>query len=114
MNKQIALMLLNETYKEEIAHLELRMIRDTQAPRFEALKDSHPEIYSDFMKARTGPHEILLEARKNRIAILTAIVEGKYDDKDKSDGSNVASCPDCKAVLRIHGGNILEFVKHKA
>ena len=50
--KMTALDLLKDCHEDEIAHLELRMIRDAQAPRFEALKESHPEIYRDFMKAR--------------------------------------------------------------
>jgi len=75
MNKEIALNLLRDCFEDELSHLELRMIRDAQAPRFLALKDSHPEIYEDFMKARTGPHEILLKNRKKRVDILTKYIE---------------------------------------
>jgi len=75
--KRIALDLLKDCYEDEIAHLELRMIRDAQAPRFEALRDSHPEIYADFMKARSEHHEILLKNRRKREKILREIIEGK-------------------------------------
>lgn len=67
--------LLKDAFEDEIQHLELRNIRDTQAPRFEALKESHPEIYEDFMKARTGPHEILLKNRRKRVEVLTKLIE---------------------------------------
>jgi hypothetical protein len=77
--KDVVMEMLEQAYEDEIHHLKLRRIRDTQAPRFEALKDTHPEIYSDFMKARTGPHEVLLKNRRKRVQILTDIVEGKYD-----------------------------------
>lgn len=75
MGKQILLDLLKEAYQDEIAHLELRMIRDIQAPRFLALKDTNPEIYEDFMKARSGPHEVLLRNRRKRVQILTELIE---------------------------------------
>lgn len=75
MDKKIALDLLRDCFQDEIAHLELRMIRDTQAPRFEALKESHPEIYEDFMRARFGPHETLLKNRRKRVEILTKFIE---------------------------------------
>ena len=74
--RKIALDLLKDSYADEIAHLELRMIRDDQAPRFEALKETHPEIYADFMRARSGPHEVLLKNRRKRVKTLTDIVEG--------------------------------------
>lgn len=73
--KAILLNLLQECFQEEIAHLELRIIRDSQAPRFAALKKSHPEIHRDFMKARKGPHEILLRVRRKRISVLTELIE---------------------------------------
>ena len=73
--KDICLSLLKDCFEDEIQHLELRIIRDTQAPRFEALRESHPEIYADFMKARTGPHEILLKNRNRRIEILKTLIE---------------------------------------
>lgn len=60
-------------HREEIAHLELRIIRDDQAPRFEALKESHPEISQDFEKARGGCHETLLRNRVERERILREI-----------------------------------------
>jgi hypothetical protein len=75
--KRIALDLLKDCYEDEIAHLELRIIRDTQAPRFIALKETHPEIYNDFMKARTGPHEVLLRNRRKREETLRAIIEAQ-------------------------------------
>jgi len=62
-------------FAEEIEHLKLRVIRDTQAPRFKALEKSHPEIYSDFMKARTSCHEKLLKIRRKRQNILIKIIE---------------------------------------
>lgn len=75
--KAIALSMLEACYEEEIAHLRLRMIRDAQAPRFEKIKDEHPEIYADFMAARNGPHEILLKHRRQRVETLTKIIEGE-------------------------------------
>lgn len=76
--KKILLALLKDAFEDEIAHLELRMIRDAQAPRFEALKSLHPEIYRDFMKARSGPHEILLRNRWRRVRVLVDLIEGTY------------------------------------
>ena len=73
--KQVLRDLLSDTYQEELAHIDLRIIRDEQAPRFEALKDTHPKILEDFMKARKGPHEVLLKARRKRIEILTKMIE---------------------------------------
>lgn len=73
--KQTYLDLLKDCFKDEIAHLELRLIRDAQAPRFEALKKSHPEIYKDFIRARKGPHEILLKNRRKRVLVLTSLIE---------------------------------------
>ena len=67
--------LLRDCFEDEIAHLQLRLIRDAQAPRFEALKESHPEIYADFIAARNGPHETLLHNRRKRVEIITAIIE---------------------------------------
>lgn len=67
--------LLRDAFADEMAHLELRVIRDTQAPRFEALKDTHPEIYEDFMRARSGPHEVLLKNRNRRVQLLKRIIE---------------------------------------
>jgi len=75
MDKEIALDLLKDNFDEEIAHLRLRIIRDAQAPRFEALRATHPEIHADFVKARTGPHEVLLQARRKRIQVLTKLIE---------------------------------------
>lgn len=74
--KLIALGLLKDCFEDELAHLELRMIRDDQAPRFEKLKKSHPAIHRDFMRAREGPHEILLKNRRKRVELLTEIIEG--------------------------------------
>lgn len=76
-HKKIAYKLLADCFTEELAHLRLRMIRDAQQPRFEALKDSHPEIYEDFMKARTDCHDELKTIRAKRIETLTAIIEGR-------------------------------------
>ena len=73
--KRVLLDLLKDAFEDEIAHLELRSIRDAQAPRFEALKETHPEIYEDFMKARTGPHEVLLRNRRKRVEELTKLIE---------------------------------------
>ena len=67
--------LLKDCFEDEIAHLELRQIRDAQAPRFKALKKSHPEIYKDFMKARSTSHEVLLKNRRKRVAVLTSLIE---------------------------------------
>jgi len=75
--KKVALDLLKDCYEDEMAHLELRMIRDAQQPRFEALKESHPEIYRDFMAARVQWHEVLLRNRRKRVDMLTKIVEGQ-------------------------------------
>jgi DNA repair photolyase len=73
--KEVLLSLLKDAYEDEIEHLRLRMIRDTQAPRFKDLEESHPEIYADFMKARTGPHEILLKNRNRRVEVLKLLIE---------------------------------------
>lgn len=67
--------LLRDCFEDEIAHLQLRLIRDAQAPRFEALKELHPEIYADFMAARNGPHETLLRNRRKRVEVITALIE---------------------------------------
>jgi hypothetical protein len=75
--RKVALDLLRDCFEDEIAHLELRIIRDDQAPRFEALKETHSEIYEDFMKARTGPHEVLLNNRRKRVEVLRSIVESR-------------------------------------
>ena len=77
LRKEIYLKLLEDAFADEIEHLKLRIIRDTQAPRFLALKDEHPKIYEDFMKARTGPHEILLANRRHRIKVLTDLIENE-------------------------------------
>ncbi len=74
--RKIALDLLRDCFEDEIAHLELRIIRDDQAPRFEALKETQPAIFEDFMKARTGPHEVLLKNRRKRVEALRSIIEG--------------------------------------
>lgn len=73
--KDILLDLLMNCHEDEREQLKLRMIRDAQAPRFKALKESHPEIYADFMKARTGPHEVLLRNRRKRVEVLTRLIE---------------------------------------
>ena len=74
--KEILIDLLEDCFADEIAHLKLRVIRDEQAPRFEALKESQPEIYEDFMKARNGQHEVLLANRRKRVSILRNLIEG--------------------------------------
>jgi len=71
----VLLDLLQDCFADEIAHLRLRLIRNAQAPRFEALRDTHPEIYEDFMNARTGPHEVLLGNRRLRVKVLTDLIE---------------------------------------
>ena len=86
MVRAVALDLLKDCFADELAHLELRLIRDTQAPRFEGLRQTHPEIYADFIRARTGPHETLLKNRRKRVKVLTAIIEGsnkKIDNLEK-------------------------------
>ena len=75
--RQVAYDLLVDCFQEELAHLRLRMIRDRQQPRFEALRDSHPDIYADFVLARTDCHEVLKDIRERRIAVLRRIVEGE-------------------------------------
>ena len=42
--RHVALDLLRDAYEDEIAHLELRIIRDDQAPRFEALRETNSEF----------------------------------------------------------------------
>lgn len=81
LDKEILLDLLKDAFEDELAHLRLRIIRDAQAPRFEALSETHPEIYDDFMRARTGPHEILLKNRRKRVGILIRMIEG-WDSGD--------------------------------
>ena len=80
VTKASALVLLRDTYEEDCLHLELRIIRDAQAPRFEMIKAEHPENYADFIRARTGPHEVLLKNRRRRIVMLTAVIEGSRLD----------------------------------
>lgn len=75
--KKVIMGLLKDCYEDELVHLELRMIRDAQQPRFEALKESHPEIYRDFMIARNKWHEVLLRNRRKRVKVLTKIIEGE-------------------------------------
>ena len=75
MNKKILLELLADAFAEEVEHLKLRLIRENQEPRFEALKKTHPEIYADFMKARNSCHEKLLRIRRKRQRILTRLIE---------------------------------------
>ena len=77
INKEQILDLLKDSYADEVAHLELRIIRDAQQPRFEALRELHPEIYDDFMAARRGPHEVLLANRRKRVKALTMMIEAK-------------------------------------
>ena len=60
----------------EIAHLNLRIIRDNQSPRFESIKETHPEIWEDFNKARGVHHETLKKIRDKRINVLHSVVEG--------------------------------------
>jgi len=67
--------LVKDCYEDEMAHTELRMIRDAQKPRFVALKEDHPEIYRDFMRAHTEVHEILRENRQKRLEILDDIIQ---------------------------------------
>jgi hypothetical protein len=74
--RHVALDLLKDCYEDEIAHLQLRIIRDDQAPRFEALKESHPEIHAQFMEARNGPHEVMLKNRNKRVEKLRQLIEG--------------------------------------
>jgi hypothetical protein len=52
--KTIALDLLKDCFADEIAHLELRMIRDAQAPRFEQLRDTHPQPSTDIRRFHVG------------------------------------------------------------
>jgi UDP-N-acetylmuramyl tripeptide synthase len=66
--------LVKDCYEDEVAHTELRMIRDAQKPRFEALKNKYPEIYEDFMRAHVTVHEILRENRRKRLEILDDII----------------------------------------
>ena len=74
-SKPLLLELLTDCFAEEVQHLKLRLIREAQAPRFIALKKTHPEIYKDFMKARTGCHEKLLKIRRKRQKKLTELIE---------------------------------------
>jgi len=74
-DRDILIDLLRECFEDEIEHLKLRRIREAQAPRFAAIKESHPEIHKDFMAAREGPHEILKKNRRRRVEILTELIE---------------------------------------
>jgi len=73
--KRRLMALMKDCYEDEVAHMELRMIRDAQKPRFEALREDHPEIYKDFMRAHTEVHEILRENRVRRLEVLEDIVQ---------------------------------------
>ena len=72
--KRRLMSLLKDCYEDEMAHTELRMIRDKQKPRFEALRKKHPEIYKDFMRAHMEVHEILRENRVKRIDTLDEMI----------------------------------------
>lgn len=73
--KETLIGLLEDTFAEEICHLRLRLIRETQKPRFEALRQDIPEIHSDFLRARCV-HDKLRDARRRRIEVLTKLIEG--------------------------------------
>ena len=80
--EKIAIDLLKDCYEDEIAHLSLRVIRDNQAPRFKALRKTHPEIYEDFMCARNEHHEVLLRNRRKRELVLRELIEKKETKDD--------------------------------
>ena len=42
--RKAALDLIRDCFEDEVAHLELRIIRDDQAPRFEGLRATHSEF----------------------------------------------------------------------
>ncbi|HUX61341.1 MAG TPA: hypothetical protein VMV32_08510 [Ignavibacteriaceae bacterium] len=73
--KRRLMSLLRDGYEDEMAHMELRLIRDAQKPRFEALRDKQPEIYEDFMRAHTEVHVILRKNREIRTQVLNEIIE---------------------------------------
>ena len=56
--RRVALDLLRDCYADEIAHLELRMIRDDQAPRFQALQATH----SEFMRTSCVPGRVHMKS----------------------------------------------------
>ena len=74
MRKQDAIVLLELCYEEEINHLRLRVIRDSQAPRFAKLAGEVPEIQEEFLAARVV-HDDLKRIRTKMIGILTAHIE---------------------------------------
>lgn len=80
-----AIDLLEDCFADEIEHLRLRLIRDEQSPRFEALRESHPEIWRDFSTARSGPHEVMLRNRRKRVEILTKLAEGVIEPNAKDE-----------------------------
>ena len=85
---EILIDLLEDTFKEEIYHLKLRMIREAQKPRFEALKAIDPEIQEDFKRARRI-HDHLLRIRRLRANLLTSLIEEEIDmPKHTSKGSS--------------------------
>ena len=81
------LALLRDAFAEEIEHLKLRLIRDAQEPRFAKLKESHPEIWRDFMAARNGPHERLHRIRRRRITALTRMIESANTPEHRTEAS---------------------------
>lgn len=78
-DKKALLLVLKKCFDDEIAHLELRLIRDEQAPRFDEVekldKDLGGAIKNGFLQARNGPHEILLKNRRERVNLLTKLIE---------------------------------------
>jgi len=78
--REVAIQLLRMEYEDEIAHLRLRVIRDRQEPRFKAIKAEHPEIFKDFMLARTDIHETLLRNRRTRQEVLRVMAEGRESE----------------------------------
>lgn len=75
-DKEELIDLLADTFDEEILHLQLRLIREAQAPRFEALGKKNKQIMGDFVDARNH-HTNLLEIRRRRMKKLTELIEGE-------------------------------------
>ena len=84
MRKQDAVVLLGLLFEEEINHLNLRIIRDNQAPRFASLLDEHPEIQKEFLAARVI-HDDLKRIRDKMVGILKAYIESDEETPDEAD-----------------------------
>lgn len=77
-NRQRAIVLLELCHEEEINHLKLLLIRESQAPRFAKLTEEIPQIQNEFLAAR-AIHDDLKRIREKMVVILRAYIESRDD-----------------------------------